>query len=128
MATILLIEDHPDVQVVMSRLLARYGHEVEVCANVEIAVDSLGRQLPDVVITDDHLPGMSGLDLLRTIRRNKRMAALPVIIMSADATRSEEAMKAQAADFWLQGSEWILDRMEHLDERIARAPRGEPLP
>jgi len=81
-----------------------------------------------VVITDDHLPGMSGLDLLRTIRRNKRMAALPVIIMSADATRSEEAMKAQAADFWLKGSEWILDRMEHLDERIARAPRGEPLP
>ena len=127
MATILLIDDHPDVLTVMSRLLAIHGHCVEVCASVEIAMDSLDQHLPDVIITDERLPGMSGLDLFRMIRRNERTAALPVIIMSASETRSEEAIKAGAADFWLKGTDWILDRMANLNQRIARSPRAESL-
>ena|ERR1700722_15925646 len=128
MATILLIDDHPDVQEIMSRLLALHGHQVEVCASAEIALESLDRQLPDAIITDDRLLGMSGLELLRTIRRTERLASLPVIFISADASRSQEAMKAGASDFWLKGADWILDRMAQLNDKIAPRPRDEPPP
>jgi len=118
MATILLIDDHPDVRDVMSRLLQSYGHQVDVCDDAEMAMELLAGQMPDVVVVDDRLPGMSGMDFLFATRRNQRTSALPVILMSADPARSKEAVQAGAADFWLKGASELMDRMAHLTDRI----------
>jgi CheY-like chemotaxis protein len=122
MASVLLIDDHPDVQEIMSRLLSLLGHQVQVCANAEIAVDWLDENLPEVVIVDDRLPGMSGLDFLKFMRKGPATATLPVILISADPTRASEAIKAGATDFWVKGADWVIERMAHLDSRIKREP------
>jgi CheY-like chemotaxis protein len=122
MATILLIDDHPDVRDVMCRILCAYGNEVQTCDSAEAAMESLGGTMPDAVIVDDRLSGMSGLDFLRALRGAARTAALPVIVMSADSTRSKDAMTAGATEFWLKGAPWTADRMAQLSERIAPPP------
>jgi CheY-like chemotaxis protein len=118
MAAVLLIDDHPDVCEVLSRLLAIYGHRVQVCMDAETAMLSLDRQQPDVIITDDRLPGMSGLELVRSIRRTRQTAELPIILFSADASLADESHRAGATDFWLKGSDWVLDRIAGLDNRL----------
>jgi CheY-like chemotaxis protein len=128
MASILLIDDHPDVQEIMARLLSIYGHQVQVCASAEIALESLETQLPEVIIADDRLPGMSGLEFLRHVHKDQRTAKLPVIIISADPSLATHAVKAGARDFWLKGADWIMERMARLDQDINTKTKAAPNP
>jgi CheY-like chemotaxis protein len=84
MANVLLVDDHPDLRDVVTELLELHGHRVQVCVDGEAAVALLDREPPDAVIADDRLPGISGVELLRTIRSHPRLATIPVIIFSAD--------------------------------------------
>ena len=82
-ARILVVEDSQDIAELLKHYLERAGHEV---AMVPAGTDVMPRvrvQVPDLVVLDLMLPGMSGIDVLRTIRHDTRWAALPCIVLTA---------------------------------------------
>lgn len=98
-ARLLLVEDHEDLRGYLTRLLTSDRWEVTAVADVPSA---LGVQdIPDLILSDIMLPGQSGLDLVRLVRQDSRMAAVPVILLSARAGSgaAAEGLAAGADDY-----------------------------
>lgn len=80
---VLVVDDEPTVREVVTRYLERDGLTVEIAADGPAAMDALKRR-PDLVILDVMLPALSGLEILREMRRT---GDVPVILLTA---RSDE--------------------------------------
>ena len=70
-ARILLVEDAPDVQLIVADLLRGHGHEVMVSANGQEGLCIANEQLFDLMILDVMLPGMDSFDLCRAVRERR---------------------------------------------------------
>ena len=89
MAThILIVEDEPEIRELLNFSLARAGFRVTEAESAESALQKLFNQLPDLVIVDWMLPGMSGVDLAKRIRKDELTSSLPLLMLTA---RSEES-------------------------------------
>jgi CheY-like chemotaxis protein len=84
---VLIVEDVPAEAELFADLVAHRGHDPIVAASAEAALESLDAGRPDAVLLDVVLPGMSGLDLLRIVREQRR--GLPVVAMSGLATEED---------------------------------------
>ena len=99
MISILFVEDDASGREVGSFNLRKAGYQVEAAESAEIALELFDKQPHDLVITDLRMPGMSGLDLLRAIK--KRCTKTPVLVITAYGSidTAVEAMKQGAYDF-----------------------------
>lgn len=77
---ILLVEDSPEVSLITVEYLTELGHQVVAVVDAESAVEKAAAQRFDAVMTDVSLPGMSGIDLAKTLIA--RYPGLPVVIAS----------------------------------------------
>jgi CheY-like chemotaxis protein len=80
---ILIVEDEPDGQLLVSRMLAVVDIAVEVASDGETAWNMLAAGDYRAAIVDLALPGMDGVELLRKIRSDMRLAGLPCIAITA---------------------------------------------
>jgi DNA-binding NtrC family response regulator len=96
-ATVLVVEDEEKLRRTIELQLKAGGFEVEQAATAEEALKRSDRA--DLILTDLKLPGMDGLELLATLRRQNLLT--PVVVMTAFGTieAAVEAMKAGAVDF-----------------------------
>ena len=92
---VLIVEDEEDLATIFSRVMKMAGFEVAVAQDGHAALNHLARWTPDLVILDLHLPGVSGEDILREIRRSERLAATQVMLVTADLLKAE-ALSDQA--------------------------------
>jgi CheY-like chemotaxis protein len=79
---ILVAEDSPDNQLIVSRLLSRRGHQVVVVSDGRAAVRLVQTAHFDVVLMDIHMPEMDGMEATRAIRA-RLGADLPIVAFSA---------------------------------------------
>jgi len=86
-ATILVVEDEPGIQEVLKFNLSHYGHQVTLVGDAETALQQLRTVLPDLILLDWMLPGMSGIELAKRLRADPRLKEIPIIMLTA---RSEE--------------------------------------
>lgn len=98
MARILLVEDNEMNRDMLSRRLARKGHDVLIAVDGETGVEMAGSETPDLVLMDVGLPGIDGYEATRRI---KATGSVPVIALTAHAMASdlEKAMLAGCDDF-----------------------------
>ena len=98
-ATILVVDDDPDIQEVLSDRLESLGCRVSVASSGQEGLDLLDRASPQLILLDINLPDMNGLQVLREIRR--RREDVPVVMITAYGTieRAVQAMKEGAYDF-----------------------------
>jgi two-component system, OmpR family, phosphate regulon response regulator PhoB len=94
-ATILVVEDEPGIQEVLKFNLGQHGHEVIVASDAEEGLNLLRGALPDLILLDWMLPGMSGIDFARRVRADNRQKNIPIIMLTA---RSDERDKVQGLD------------------------------
>jgi two-component system cell cycle response regulator DivK len=96
--TVLVIEDDPWTRTVTTALLAGEGYAVIEAKNGEEGLARAAEHRPDVVLLDLALPTMSGLDVLRALKRTPATSATPVLIVSAYASlmSEEDAQQAEA--------------------------------
>ena len=83
----LVVDDERINREILSRMLSRNGHDVLTADSGEAALERLEEQLPDLVLLDVIMSGMSGFDVLKTIRSRYPDGALPVIMVTAEAER-----------------------------------------
>jgi two-component system phosphate regulon response regulator PhoB len=93
--TVLVVEDEPEIRELLSFTLGRAGFRVLEAATGEEALQRLDGALPGILVLDWMLPGMSGVDLARRLRRDPHTAELPIIMLTA---RGEEADKLRSFD------------------------------
>ncbi|MCB1889395.1 MAG: phosphate regulon transcriptional regulator PhoB [Rhodocyclaceae bacterium] len=94
-ATILIVEDEPAIQELLSATLTRAGHQVIRADDGESAQRLLREALPDLVLLDWMLPGVSGMDLARRLRAEERTRSIPIIMLTA---RGEEQDKVSGLE------------------------------
>jgi two-component system phosphate regulon response regulator PhoB len=94
-ANILLVEDEPGIQELLKFNLTQAGHMVTAAGDAEQALSFLKNTLPDVILLDWMLPGMSGIDLCRRLRQDERYQSVPIIMLTA---RGEERDKVTGLD------------------------------
>jgi two-component system chemotaxis response regulator CheY len=87
--TILVVDDAEDCIATLDLALATLpGVEIRPVVSAEAALVQLERDTFSAVITDIHLPEMTGLELVARIRENPRFRSLPILVVSADADPS----------------------------------------
>jgi two-component system phosphate regulon response regulator PhoB len=89
-ANILLVEDEPAIQELIAVNLTRAGHHVIRVLDAEAAQRIVRETLPDLILLDWMLPGMSGVEFARRLRLDERTSAIPLIMLTA---RGEEQDK-----------------------------------
>ena len=94
-ATILVVEDEPAIQELIAYNLKQAGHQPLRADNAEQALILVANALPDLVLLDWMLPGLSGIELARRLRADKRTRAIPIIMLTA---RSDEQDKLQGLE------------------------------
>ena len=95
----LIVEDDEDLSIIFSEALNAAGFQTETIRNGQLAIERLHVVTPEVVSLDMHLPGVSGLDILKYIRSEKRLALTNVVVTTADAVMAEQVR--ETADFVL---------------------------
>ena len=98
-AKILLVEDDSAIVVTLRRILADEGYEVSVESNGTVALATAQATDFDVVVTDLKIPGMDGLELVRTLHGLR--PRLPIVMITAHGTTETviEAMQSGAYDY-----------------------------
>ena len=100
MKRILIVEDHPDTQSLLCDLLELEGYEVR-CSGEAQGVLGMARRLkPDLIVLDVMLPGISGIELLELLNRDREMRTIPVLMCSgalAELERSREQIERSGA-------------------------------
>ncbi len=86
---ILVAEDDPDIGALLAHYLRKAGFETTLVASGREVMPELRRELPDLVILDLMMPGLSGLELCRAIRADASTAAIPIIMLTAKAEEAD---------------------------------------
>jgi CheY-like chemotaxis protein len=113
--TILFAEDHPTVADAIKDTLEAEGWRVEACASGSAALNKLASGARfDLLLTDNQLPDVDGLELVRYARRLQHLAGMPVVMLSA-VDCEKEAYRA--------GVDVFLRKPEGMNELVGTVAR-----
>lgn len=117
---VLVVEDDPDLQWQLARMLTVRGNRVVGTSSAEGAIELMKQWPVDLVLVDDGLPGMSGMDLARTIR--DLFPEVPVVMMQSEES-TESILAAKLAGVVAVVTKPFLP--ETLLELLRSFPKGE---
>ncbi len=96
---VLLVDDEPDQVALLRAMLTPLGMDVVTADSAEQALSVFRRHPVDVVVTDLHLPGASGIDLIRDLRQVETPPAAVLITAEGSVASAVEALKLGASDY-----------------------------
>ena len=98
---ILLIDDSSVILSIVSSFVEAAGYEVITASNGEIGINLAINKMPDLILCDVNMPGLSGFDIISIIRTNKITAAIPFIFLSVSTDKDtiREGMVKGADDY-----------------------------
>jgi DNA-binding NtrC family response regulator len=115
---VLVVDDDASIRETFERNLSRWKYEVATAASAEEALSRIGAFDPGLVITDVRMPGMSGLELLETLRAADTDADVIVITAFEDMRTAVTAMRAGAFEYLVKPLD--LDQIELAVQRCFR--------
>jgi DNA-binding response OmpR family regulator len=89
---IALVDDEPDILELMALHLKKAGFRTEGFPDSKSFLRSLERQLPNLVILDLMLPDADGLEVCRLLKKNERLSAIPVIMVTAKSDETDKIL------------------------------------
>ena len=100
-ATILLVEDEPAIQELIAANLTRAGHHVLRASDAETGQRIVRDALPDLILLDWMLPGMSGVEFAKRLRSEERTRSIPLIMLTARGEEQDKVagLEAGADDY-----------------------------
>lgn len=89
---IAVVDDEPDILELVSLHLRKAGYRVEGFTNASEFYQFLGRKVPDLIVLDLMLPDADGIDICRYLRKEGRLAEVPVIMLTARAELTDRVV------------------------------------
>ncbi len=98
---VLVVEDEPDIAALIAYQLTREGFRVETAGSGPEALDAVGRELPDLVVLDRMLPGLSGDEVLVRLKSEPATMNVPVLLLTAKREQEDriEGLELGADDY-----------------------------
>lgn len=124
---ILVVDDSPDVLRSLEVLLKLDGYAVTTATSGAAAMKLLDGPLPHCVLLDFHMPGLSGLDVLKNIRADPRLKHINVIIFSAGASYVRRLALDAGADAFVEKASLDFGLLERTVRRFCQ-PSVMPSP
>lgn len=119
MAKILIVEDNALNIKLFCDLLAAHGHEPNAVTDSRFALDAARQFAPDLVITDIQLPHVSGLELIRMLRKDDELNAVPIMAVTAYSTSDdEERIRAAGAQAYVSKPISVVRFAETVDQLL----------
>jgi two-component system cell cycle response regulator DivK len=127
LAKILIVEDNALNIKLFCDLLAAHGHRPEAVTDSRNALAAARQFEPDLVITDIQLPHVSGLDLIRLIRKDDQLASVPIMAVTAYSARGdEERIRAAGAQAYVSKPISVVKFAQTVDELLEAANEQDP--
>ncbi|GGQ49708.1 response regulator [Couchioplanes azureus] len=98
MALIMVVDDDVDVRDLIELTLRTDGHDVLSANDAPEALTAMRENQPDLLVTDQMMPGMTGLELIRAMREDHTIAEIPVILL----TGADKHRDLFSVDRWLE--------------------------
>jgi two-component system phosphate regulon response regulator PhoB len=125
MATVLLAEDDADIRLLVTFKLKKAGHQVRAFGDGPSALAGARENPPDLAVLDIMMPGMSGLEVCRELRKDPATAKIPVILLTALAQEADvTAGFAAGADDYIVKPFSPRDFTMRVQAVLARADTG----
>ena len=121
--TVIVVEDEPDAAELFAEMMRVSGYRVFKTYSSTPAISLIANEKPDVVILDIMMPDISGLEVLRFMRRDPQLKDTPVIVVSARSMPSDirEGLEA-GATIYLTKPVGYLDLKKSVDQ-VMQAPQ-----
>ncbi len=79
----LIVEDNLEIVTLFQHVLDMAGYHTEIVMDGKVAMERIATAHPDIVLLDLQLPGMTGVEILRQMRTNEKLAMIPVVVITA---------------------------------------------
>ena len=96
---ILVLDDDPDICIMIKMVLDYYGYDAMDAENEETATKIISSNHVDLLIMDMLLSGVDGTDICRRLKLDKETSSIPILMFSAHPTAKETCLAAGADDF-----------------------------
>ena len=112
---VLIVEDEKALAEILEYNFKKEGYVVDTASDGEIALDKIIFKAPDLIILDWMLPKLSGIELCRKVRSNKKVKNIPIIMLTA---RGEEKDRLKGLEM---GADDYVTKPFSINELLARA-------
>jgi two-component system phosphate regulon response regulator PhoB len=92
MAFILVVEDEADLQQILAYNLRQAGHEVVTASNGEVALAEVKQRVPDLIVLDLMLPGMSGTEVCKIVKQDPATRKAAVLMLTAKGSEIDRVV------------------------------------
>jgi DNA-binding response OmpR family regulator len=115
--SLVVADDDSDILRLLERRLSRRGYRVVTAGDGNAALDAVRSTAPDAVVLDRLMPAMSGEEVCAALKADERTAAIPVVLLSAQASEREivESFGVGADDYLTKPFD-----LDELDDRLRR--------
>ena len=116
---ILVLDDDPDICIMIKMVLDYYGYDAMDADNEENAMKIILSNHVDLLIMDMLLSGVDGTDICRQLKQDKETSSIPILMFSAHPTAKETCLAAGADDFISKPFEMndLMDKISFFLER-----------
>ena len=123
---ILIVDDEEEVRTVLRLILTMSGYEVREAESGQTAIERIPDLMPDLILLDVMMPGVSGFDVCRAVRADPQTADIPILILSArsDPRSREEGLEA-GATMYLTKPQVPAQLLAHIADTLGR-PAKQP--
>jgi CheY-like chemotaxis protein len=110
MTKILLVDDSKFLRLATERALTRAGYEVTTAVDGQNVLETARSKHPDLILLDMLLPGMTGPDVLRALKKDPDTAGIPVVAFTGLSQKNAERLQDDGAFAFLDKSQLGLDK------------------
>lgn len=89
-SSVLIVDDMPTNRELMRETLEPFGFEVRLADSVSRALDMLRDRVPNLIVSDLHMPGADGFSFVRAVKADAELAKVPLILLSSSTWNSKE--------------------------------------
>ncbi|MGA9260027.1 MAG: response regulator [Candidatus Sulfotelmatobacter sp.] len=107
---ILLVEDSKFLRLATGRALTRAGYEMSFAGDGDEALLMAAEKLPNLVLLDMMLPKMSGLEVLKALKKEPATEGIPVVVLTGLSQTNAERLRADGAFAFLTKADLALDQ------------------
>lgn len=123
MSTILIVEDNPRNMKLVRDVLQVKGHATLEAANAEDGIALARERMPDLILMDIQLPGMSGIDALRVLRGDAATERIPVIAVTASVMQQDRKLITEAGfDAYVGKPITLAEFLQAVNDILGRRP------
>jgi two-component system, OmpR family, phosphate regulon response regulator PhoB len=126
--TILVIEDEAPIRELLRLILSQGGFKMMEAENSQTALALLANELPDLILLDWMLPGISGLEIARSLKNTEKYQDIPIIMLTARAAEDNKVkgLEAGADDYIVKpfSPRELIARIQAVLRRSSKSAEG----